>query len=133
MHFAKGCYDGVVESYATHPSCGSTFGNALTGPQVKPIGAFHDTQYHGDGSKSGQTDNHLHRQVVVHHYRDRAQEEPNSCARRYDGAALFPVKLHKVLNAVQAEGLDHIVSWVSHGRCFRIHDAEAFVERVMPK
>jgi hypothetical protein len=38
-----------------------------------------------------------------------------------------------MLFAVQAEGLEGIVSWCQHGRAFVIHDAKAFVEEIMPR
>jgi HSF-type DNA-binding len=45
----------------------------------------------------------------------------------------FPVKLYEMLVGVEQEGLDHIVSWKSHGRCFMIHLAQAFVDDIMPR
>eukprot|EP00543_Licmophora_paradoxa_P007808 CAMPEP_0202442734 /NCGR_PEP_ID=MMETSP1360-20130828/2109_1 /ASSEMBLY_ACC=CAM_ASM_000848 /TAXON_ID=515479 /ORGANISM="Licmophora paradoxa, Strain CCMP2313" /LENGTH=341 /DNA_ID=CAMNT_0049058177 /DNA_START=55 /DNA_END=1080 /DNA_ORIENTATION=+ len=48
-------------------------------------------------------------------------------------AVPFPCKLHSMLNAVSQEGLDHIVSWQPHGRCFLVHKPQMFVENIMPR
>lgn len=43
----------------------------------------------------------------------------------------FPWKLHEMLDLVQRQGDDHIVSWLPGGRSFRVHMPELFVERIM--
>lgn len=43
----------------------------------------------------------------------------------------FPVKLHYVLSDLSADGLDHIVSWQPHGRCFIVHKPEQFTEEIL--
>lgn len=45
----------------------------------------------------------------------------------------FPVRLHEMLLQVQHEGLEFIVSWQPHGRCFMVHDPKSFVEVVLSK
>jgi hypothetical protein len=82
------------------------------------------------------------RHFVVHNYHDHAndsdqheevdQEDPNQ--RRRGGVSVaFPVKLHAVLDQVEADGLAHVVSWMPHGRCFVIHDPKEFVDHIMPR
>lgn len=44
----------------------------------------------------------------------------------------FPVRLHYMLSDLEKEGLSHIASWQPHGRCFAVHDHEAFEERILP-
>ena len=44
----------------------------------------------------------------------------------------FPVKLHFMLNELEADGLSHIVSWQPHGRCFLVHKQDAFVKQILP-
>jgi len=44
----------------------------------------------------------------------------------------FPTKLHVMLSKVEENGLAHIISWKSHGRCFVIHKPKEFVNEVMP-
>jgi hypothetical protein len=45
----------------------------------------------------------------------------------------FPVKLYNMLKGVEQEGLEHIVSWQPHGRCFIVHKPKEFVEEIMPR
>ena len=45
----------------------------------------------------------------------------------------FPVKLYSMLEETKADGLEHIVAWQVHGRCFMIHDAAAFVSDILPR
>ena len=45
----------------------------------------------------------------------------------------FPVKLYNMLEGVEQEGLEHVVSWQVHGRCFIVHRSKEFVEDVMPR
>jgi hypothetical protein len=45
----------------------------------------------------------------------------------------FPKRLHEMLSTVAEEGLDHIVSWQPHGRCFLVHNKKRFVEEIMPR
>lgn len=45
----------------------------------------------------------------------------------------FPLKFHRVLEEIEQEGLDSIISWVSHGRAIKIHNPSMFVTDVMPR
>jgi len=45
----------------------------------------------------------------------------------------FPVKLHEMLSSVAKEGLDDIVSWQPHGRCFLVHERSEFVSKLLPR
>jgi hypothetical protein len=101
-----------------------------------------------------------HRRYIQHEYRDRSNEKPgikdnctimlnsiypyqlNSSAflklkkedleKKGIKRLTFPLKLHILLDYVQAEELSHIVSWQSHGRAFKIHKEKEFVDNVMP-
>jgi hypothetical protein len=44
----------------------------------------------------------------------------------------FPEKLHYVLTDMEKDGLQHVASWQSHGRCFLVHDQKLFAEKVLP-
>jgi HSF-type DNA-binding len=44
----------------------------------------------------------------------------------------FPVKLHFMLNELKSDGLDHIISWQPHGRCFVVHKSGLFVKTILP-
>ena len=50
-----------------------------------------------------------------------------------DGVIInFPLKLHRILDKLEAEKYDRIISWLSHGRAFMIHHKDAFEEKMMP-
>jgi hypothetical protein len=76
--------------------------------------------------------------IVQHDYHDRATETVSYGIEEIQttrgGVAVpFPPKLHEMLQQVQEEGLEHIVSWQPHGRCFLVHDPKGFVDIVLPK
>jgi hypothetical protein len=50
-----------------------------------------------------------------------------------DAELKFPCKLYRMLMETESKGLTHIVSWHKDGKCFRIHDQEAFVEEILPQ
>jgi hypothetical protein len=63
------------------------------------------------------------------HYMD---EHTQSSGMNYGGEQNFPVKLHYMLNELEKDGMENIVSWQSHGRCFLVHKQQQFVEQVLP-
>ena len=79
----------------------------------------------------------LHRthHVVCHDYHDHSNDKtevrPNPVARGGVSIA-FPLRLHDLLDRIEADGFDCVVSWQSHGRCFVVHDTKEFVEKIMP-
>lgn len=44
----------------------------------------------------------------------------------------FPLKLHAMLDHVEKEHLDYIVSWLPDGTAFKVHRPREFVSNVMP-
>eukprot|EP00980_Cylindrotheca_fusiformis_P030326 scaffold24656_cov181-Cylindrotheca_fusiformis.AAC.3 len=88
--------------------------------------------------KPGKTAKQNDRHFVVHNYHDHANdqddgEDPNIIFEGQGRNALsFPIKLHEILDQVEADGLSHIISWQPHGRCFVIHDPKQFADHVMP-
>eukprot|EP00980_Cylindrotheca_fusiformis_P002284 scaffold530_cov107-Cylindrotheca_fusiformis.AAC.8 len=73
-------------------------------------------------------------QVQQHCYRDHALDvcdrisiRTNAQLRRGGAAGPFPLKLHALLESVEREGQQHIISWQPHGRCFVVHDPSEFV------
>jgi len=93
--------------------------------------------------KPGKTAKMNDRHFVIHNYHDHASdreesvettEEDSPNQRRRGGVAVaFPLKLHAVLDQVEADGLAHVISWQPHGRCFVIHKPKEFVDHVMPR
>lgn len=49
-----------------------------------------------------------------------------------DAETKFPCKLHKMLQDVEKKELTHIISWHNDGKCFRVHEPEEFVQRILP-
>ena len=90
------------------------------------------------GKTAKQNDRHF----VIHNYHDHAHDEDHETDddhqeegqhRGKGGVAIsFPLKLHAVLDQVEADGLAAIISWRPHGRCFLIHKPKEFVNNVMP-
>lgn len=89
--------------------------------------------------KPGKTAKLNDRHFVVHDYHDHANDPDDETVeeeaqRRRGGVSIaFPIKLHAVLDQVEADGLAHVISWQGHGRCFVIHKPKEFVDHVMPK
>lgn len=77
-------------------------------------------------------------QVVQHDYHDHAADltvDPKTIKHKAKGGVItpFPVKLHSMLDMIEADGLANVVSWQPHGRCFVVHRTKEFVNHVMPK
>jgi hypothetical protein len=47
--------------------------------------------------------------------------------------AAFPNKLHFMLESIEKEGAENVVSWQMGGRAFKVHDQDLFAKNVMPK
>jgi len=45
----------------------------------------------------------------------------------------FPVKLHKILEQSEIDGYSSIISWLAHGRAFKIHNTSLLFDELMPK
>jgi len=48
-------------------------------------------------------------------------------------AVPFPWRVHEMLEAVEKEGLQHIVAFLPHGRAFKVFQPKLFVELIMPR
>jgi hypothetical protein len=89
--------------------------------------------------KPGKTAKQNDRHFVIHNYNDHANDiddhvespEPEIPCRGGVSAS-FPLKLHAVLDLVEADGLAHVISWQPHGRCFSIHMPKEFTDYIMP-
>jgi HSF-type DNA-binding len=47
--------------------------------------------------------------------------------------SIFPVQMHYALEDMERNGQSHIASWRPHGRCFQVHDREAFTTTILPR
>lgn len=45
----------------------------------------------------------------------------------------FPLKLHRILDKLEADGETDVISWLSHGRAFLVRDVDRFVHELMPR
>ena len=45
----------------------------------------------------------------------------------------FPMKLHKIVERCEIDGYANIISWMPHGRSFKIHKRDEFVSKIMPR
>jgi hypothetical protein len=72
--------------------------------------------------------------VVSHEYVDHL-EDPlfGPPSPRVGVKEAFPFKLHKMLQEAVTEEFDTVVSWLPHGRAFRVHDREKFIQDIMPR
>jgi len=74
--------------------------------------------------------------ITQHNYHDHASDriihEHVEATRDKNGhkhnhhMMAFPLKLYEMLERVEAEGRQDVVSWQSHGRCFVVHDVAQF-------
>lgn len=49
------------------------------------------------------------------------------------GDSTYVLTIHEMLEDADAEQHTHIVSWQPHGRAFKIHDEELFIQEIMPR
>jgi hypothetical protein len=50
-----------------------------------------------------------------------------------DTGVSYPIRIHMMLEDTEKNGYQHIVSWRSHGRAWKIHDEEAFKSMILPR
>jgi HSF-type DNA-binding len=44
----------------------------------------------------------------------------------------FPVKLQRILDELEHDGLTDVISWLPHGRAFMVHNVDRFVQEILP-
>ena len=67
-----------------------------------------------------------------------SKEMVESGTKLNDGSAAytrlpFVHRLYLLLNEVEAQGNEHIISWIGDGKAFRIHDPFLFESSIQPK
>jgi hypothetical protein len=95
-----------------------------------------------------ETNPEQHNEKVVHNYHDYAnevEEEGESAEEEHDMKDMkeltkssmihveqnFPVQLHYMLSELEIDGMNDVVSWQPHGRCFLVHKPKQFVEQIL--
>lgn len=82
----------------------------------------------------GTTSNNRTRVFVQHSYKDHSHEKPsNQDDAACPKADIFPVKLHHALTQIEKDGLDYIIGWLPHGRSFKVHKQQEFIDIILPK
>ena len=89
----------------------------------------------------GKTPKNNKRLFVRHEYHDFSRTPPSAGEEylaRPDAPlrtpnAAFPLKLHETLSVIEKDGLDHVIGWMPHGRSFKIHKHQEFVDDILPK
>lgn len=88
----------------------------------------------------GKTPKNNKRLFVKHEYHDWSGANPTpgeehltlpDAPLRTPNAA-FPLKLHETLEIIERDGLDHVIGWMPHGRSFKIHKHQQFVDDILP-
>merc|ERR1719232_1163176 len=54
------------------------------------------------------------------------------CKPKGGVAVPFPLKMHQLLEEIEQDGLNSIVSWMPHGRSFVVHKPKEFVSDILP-
>lgn len=75
------------------------------------------------------------RRFVEHNYHDHAHDQPNfgeDLKGPYGDTIPFPFKMHDILSRMEADGHSNTMSWMPHGRSFKIHDLDGFHEHILP-
>lgn len=81
------------------------------------IKMYHDYAHEPDCSKDEQSQQQGTTTVLTN---------GNHCEQK------FPVKLHYLIDDMKDDGLDHIISWQPHGRCFHVHKPHELAEKILP-
>jgi hypothetical protein len=45
----------------------------------------------------------------------------------------FPVQLHYLLGEMESDGMGDIIGFAVHGRAFKVHKVDRFVEEILPQ
>eukprot|EP00934_Nitzschia_sp_Nitz4_P003006 Nitzschia sp. Nitz4//scaffold678_size1775//462//1154//NITZ4_009315-RA/size1775-processed-gene-0.11-mRNA-1//-1//CDS//3329556436//2996//frame0 len=111
--------DGVARGDENDSGDGAEDGKKRAPQHVSPVNQVEYSPSEPESGDDGEETNKQTLGVTV------GQEEP--------GSETFPMKLFRMLEEMESEGSDDIVSFVSEGRAFSIHQRKKFVSDVMPR
>lgn len=63
---------------------------------------------------------------------DQSQADSHDSRSSIPSPPSFPLRLQRILDKHEADGQKDIISWLSHGRAFIVHDVDRFVAESMP-
>lgn len=86
-----------------------------TGPRPKHPHIITQHNYHDHSTDPVKDNEHLE-----------STHDKNGHSKQHHHMMAFPLKLYDMLERVEAEGSQSVVSWQSHGRCFVVHDVAQF-------
>jgi len=75
----------------------------------------------------------MKKSVIDHTYRDYSQTDITDLPdddRQQTSEELFPAKLHRILTTPEYE---NIISWLPHGRAWKIKNKQVFVSYILPR
>jgi hypothetical protein len=101
------------------------------------MGVISDSDNDSDARAAASSDKvfNTHEYQDYSYEREDGDDEANEPKRRGPRGGVahpFPEKLHLMLESIEEEGLDHVVSWLPHGRSFMVHKPKEFVAEIMP-
>lgn len=108
-------------------------------PQEKP---FKRRARHGRNSSRRIFNESIHREeksVIQHDYHDHSTEDETSCKKRIVSrggvTTPFPMKLFSMLEHIDEvdQDLSDVISWLPHGRAFKVHKPKKFADTVLPR
>ena len=65
---------------------------------------------------------------VDHSYEDHLNDRLVQVRENRTSLEQFPEKMHKLLSDAEEKGLQDVVSWMPHGRSFKVHQKDKFLE-----
>lgn len=95
------------------------------------IGLMQPVNVKSAATTSSSTSRKHHPHIIVqHHYHDHANENDNIEDRPARGGVTtpFPIRLHQLLDRLEADGHSDVISWQPHGRCFVVRKPKEFKE-----
>jgi len=69
---------------------------------------------------------------VEHHVELHVETPADAAILKNTSGVSFPLKLQRILDKLEAEDNTDIISWLSHGRAFLVHNPDRFVNELMP-
>jgi hypothetical protein len=114
--------DGDDNSYSSSQSKSDTQSDRTTSTDMALVVVDHGSEYHDYGT----TDADSVRQIL-------GVSKSKRRGPRGGVVTPFPMRLYDMLEKVQEEDLEKLVSWQPHGRCFVVRRPNDFVKETLPR
>ena len=90
--------------------------------------------------KPGKTNSNNERKFVKHKYTDYSHEQPtqsesSKLIESFESKTRipFPLRLHRALVMAEEDDYGHVLTWLEHGRAFKVFNRKVFIAEVLPK